>query len=206
MSSLFYLSWNGFSISLSLSFGLVVVFQDVYMMCIAFYSYAQNPHFPPTLIINHPPLKIGVLHGHQLLPVGDSSTLSSLARAMDVDILLTGHTHRLEAFEKDGRFFVNPGSATGAWRSGWPVLQNSTSPSTTTTKEQESKTNTNGGEQEKEEKKKEEEDGKEKEKEKEGDKEKVEKVIEEELKAAPGPTPSFAREYEIQQKLSMYQE
>lgn len=112
---------------------------------------------------------------------------------MDVDILLTGHTHRFEAFEKDGRFFVNPGSATGAWRSGWPVLQNSTSTSTTTsTKEQESKS-TDGDE----EKKKEEEDGKEKEKEKvkEGDKDKVEKVIEEELKAAPGPTPSFAREY-----------
>lgn len=154
----------------------------------------QNPHFPPTLIINHPPLKIGVLHGHQLLPVGDSSTLSSLARAMDVDILLTGHTHRFEAFEKDGRFFVNPGSATGAWRSGWPVLQNSPSTSTTSTKEQESKS-TDGDEEKKKEDADGKNDGKEKEKEKEGDKEKVEKVIEEELKAAPGPTPSFAREY-----------
>jgi vacuolar protein sorting-associated protein 29 len=34
---------------------------------------------------------------------------------MDVDILLTGHTHKFEAFEHEGKFFVNPGSATGAY-------------------------------------------------------------------------------------------
>lgn len=40
---------------------------------------------------------------------------------MDVDILLWGGTHRFEAFEMEGRFFVNPGSATGAFSTGyWP--------------------------------------------------------------------------------------
>lgn len=40
---------------------------------------------------------------------------------MDVDILLWGGTHRFEAFEMEGRFFVNPGSATGALSTGyWP--------------------------------------------------------------------------------------
>lgn len=40
---------------------------------------------------------------------------------MDVDILLWGGTHRFEAFEMEGRFFVNPGSATGAMSAGfWP--------------------------------------------------------------------------------------
>jgi len=34
---------------------------------------------------------------------------------MDVDMLLSGHTHIFNATEHDGRFFVNPGSATGAW-------------------------------------------------------------------------------------------
>ncbi len=34
---------------------------------------------------------------------------------MDVDILITGHTHKFEAFERDNKFFINPGSATGAF-------------------------------------------------------------------------------------------
>lgn len=42
---------------------------------------------------------------------------------MDVDLLVTGHTHRFDAFEREGRFFVNPGSATGAWSPVWPVRE-----------------------------------------------------------------------------------
>jgi len=38
---------------------------------------------------------------------------------MDVDILLWGGTHKFEAYEMEGKFFVNPGSATGAMSSGW---------------------------------------------------------------------------------------
>lgn len=41
---------------------------------------------------------------------------------MDVDVLLTGATHRFESWERDGRFFVNPGSATGAWAVNWPLF------------------------------------------------------------------------------------
>lgn len=84
-------------------------------------DYDDNPHFPSSLILNHPPLRIGVLHGHQVVPAGDTQSLAAVARAMDVDILLTGHTHRFEAFELEGRFFVNPGSATGAWHPTWPL-------------------------------------------------------------------------------------
>ena len=57
------------------------------------------------------------------MPSGDTEQLSALARAMDADILITGHTHRFEAFEFEGRFFVNPGSATGAWHSVWPFAK-----------------------------------------------------------------------------------
>lgn len=67
------------------------------------------------LLLKPAPLRIGVLHGHQVIPVGDIESLSIVARQMDVDILLTGHTHRFEAFEYEGKFFVNPGSATGAY-------------------------------------------------------------------------------------------
>ncbi|KAJ1775570.1 Vacuolar protein sorting-associated protein 29 [Coemansia sp. RSA 2167] len=34
---------------------------------------------------------------------------------MDVDVLVTGSTHRFEAYEEQGRFFINPGSVTGAF-------------------------------------------------------------------------------------------
>jgi vacuolar protein sorting-associated protein 29 len=33
---------------------------------------------------------------------------------MDVDVLLWGGTHVFDAFQLEGKFFVNPGSATGA--------------------------------------------------------------------------------------------
>ncbi|VDK85618.1 unnamed protein product [Onchocerca ochengi] len=38
-----------------------------------------------------------------------------LARQMDVDVLITGHTHECQTFQHEGRFYVNPGSATGAF-------------------------------------------------------------------------------------------
>jgi vacuolar protein sorting-associated protein 29 len=38
---------------------------------------------------------------------------------MDVDVLLWGGTHKFEAYEMEGKFFVNPGSATGAMTTGW---------------------------------------------------------------------------------------
>ncbi|GBB88682.1 hypothetical protein RclHR1_15240003 [Rhizophagus clarus] len=78
-------------------------------------DYDEFPNWPLSKIITHGPLRIGVLHGHQVIPVGDVESLSIVARQMDVDILLTGHTHRFEAIEYEGKFFVNPGSATGAY-------------------------------------------------------------------------------------------
>ncbi len=36
-------------------------------------------------------------------------------RQLDVDILVTGHTHSFEAYEYQGKFFINPGSATGSY-------------------------------------------------------------------------------------------
>jgi len=48
-----------------------------------------------------------------------------LQRQLDVDVLITGHTHEFEAFEEDNKFFINPGSATGAFS----PLRHSTIPS-----------------------------------------------------------------------------
>ena len=49
------------------------------------------------------------------MPLGDTEALSAIARKLDVDVLISGSTHKFEAFEFEGRFFLNPGSATGAF-------------------------------------------------------------------------------------------
>lgn len=41
--------------------------------------------------------------------------LDQLARQLDVDVLVTGHSHQCSAVERNGRLFVDPGSATGAF-------------------------------------------------------------------------------------------
>ena len=73
------------------------------------------PSAPPSQVITHGPLRIGLIHGHQVVPLGDTESLSAVARKLDVDVLISGATHKFEAFEFEGRFFINPGSATGAF-------------------------------------------------------------------------------------------
>ena len=48
------------------------------------------------------------------MPPGDPDSLLIAARQMDVDVLCWGGTSRFEAYEMEGKFFINPGSATGA--------------------------------------------------------------------------------------------
>ncbi|KAI9343539.1 vacuolar sorting protein vps29 [Obelidium mucronatum] len=62
-------------------------------------------------------IRIGLVHGHSVLPASwaDRLALSAVARELDVDVLISGHTHAFDAFEAEGRFYLNPGSATGAF-------------------------------------------------------------------------------------------
>ncbi|EIN08736.1 Metallo-dependent phosphatase, partial [Punctularia strigosozonata HHB-11173 SS5] len=80
-------------------------------------DYDESPAFPLSHTVVHQgsPIRIGVIHGHQCIPAGDLDSLNAIARQMDVDVLVSGHTHTFQAVEYDNRFFVNPGSATGAW-------------------------------------------------------------------------------------------
>ncbi|KAI5815457.1 retrograde transporter [Pyronema omphalodes] len=70
-------------------------------------------------VVTHGSLRIGFTHGHTIVPQGDSDSLLIEARKLDCDVLLWGGTHKFEAYELEGKFFVNPGSATGAISSGW---------------------------------------------------------------------------------------
>ncbi|RMZ02247.1 hypothetical protein D0864_03256 [Hortaea werneckii] len=65
-------------------------------------------------VVTHGSLRIGFTHGDSIIPPGDPDALLIAARQMDVDVLCWGGTHRFEAYEMEGKFFVNPGSATGA--------------------------------------------------------------------------------------------
>jgi len=75
----------------------------------------QNTKYPENKVVVLGEFRIGLCHGHQVVPWGDRESLAMLQRQLDVDILITGHTHKFEAFEYENKFFINPGSATGAY-------------------------------------------------------------------------------------------
>ncbi|KAI9304496.1 vacuolar protein sorting-associated protein 29-like protein [Cunninghamella echinulata] len=80
-------------------------------------DFDENQTFPQAKVLTIGNIRVGVLHGHQVIPWGDAESLDITARQMEVDLLLSGHTHQFEAFENNGRYFINPGSATGAYSS-----------------------------------------------------------------------------------------
>ena len=57
--------------------------------------------------------KIGMLHGHQILPAGNIEALSNIQRELDCDILLSGFTHKYNISINENKLFMNPGSLTG---------------------------------------------------------------------------------------------
>jgi vacuolar protein sorting-associated protein 29 len=83
---------------------------------------------PETKVVQIGAFKLGVCHGHQMVPWGDAQALGAMQRQLDCDILVTGHTHSFQTHESDGKLFINPGSATGAFspsfkcaeRTSWP--------------------------------------------------------------------------------------
>ena len=78
-------------------------------------DFDENQSYPEQKVVTVGQFRIGLCHGHQVIPSGDPLALSLIQRQLDVDILVTGHSHKFEAYEQDGHFYVNPGSATGAF-------------------------------------------------------------------------------------------
>ncbi|XP_019354683.2 vacuolar protein sorting-associated protein 29 isoform X1 [Alligator mississippiensis] len=78
-------------------------------------DFDENLNYPDQKVVTVGQFKIGLIHGHQVIPWGDMGSLALLQRQLDVDILISGHTHKFEAFEYENKFYVNPGSATGAY-------------------------------------------------------------------------------------------
>lgn len=66
---------------------------------------------PKNIKIEVDNLKIGLIHG-EVYPKGDTLQLKYLAMEMDVDILVTGHTHKVSIEELSDILLLNPGSPT----------------------------------------------------------------------------------------------
>lgn len=51
----------------------------------------------------------------KVVPWGDLDSLAMVQRQLDVDILVSGHTHRFMAYKHEMGMVINPGSATGSY-------------------------------------------------------------------------------------------
>lgn len=95
-------------------------------------DFDESVKWPDTPIINVGDFRIGIVHGHQVVPPGNKDALAVFIRRLNVDILVTGHTHVFGAYKHEGCLVINPGSATGAFSIS-PSTSTSSSPPTTTT-------------------------------------------------------------------------
>ena len=77
-------------------------------------DYDINKNLPEKLSLQIGNFKIGMIHGHQIIPMGDLEILSSVQRELDCDILASGYTHQLSANIKENKLYLNPGSISGA--------------------------------------------------------------------------------------------
>ena len=64
--------------------------------------------FPETKVVTVGQFKIGVIHGHQVIPWDDHQALAMIRRKLDVDILVSGHTHKNKCVEHEGYYHINP--------------------------------------------------------------------------------------------------
>jgi vacuolar protein sorting-associated protein 29 len=62
-------------------------------------------------------VRIGLIHGHQIIPWSDEEALENKAKELGAKLLISGHSHDLKTSHHNGTYFLNPGSMTGAYSS-----------------------------------------------------------------------------------------
>ena len=72
---------------------------------------------PDKKVVTIGEFKIGMIHGHQILPWGNTESLSAIQRELDCDILLSGNTHEVNVKVLENKLYINPGSISGAFSS-----------------------------------------------------------------------------------------
>ena len=70
---------------------------------------------PEKKVVTIGDFKIGMIHGHQVLPWGNTESLSCEARQLDCDIFISGNTHQTNVKVLDNKLYLNPGSISGAF-------------------------------------------------------------------------------------------
>ncbi len=66
-----------------------------------------TPVFADTKVIQVGEFRIGIVNGYQIIP-HNHMTLASMRRKLDVDILITGHTHKHEVVKHEDFWHINP--------------------------------------------------------------------------------------------------
>mmetsp|Transcript_22811 Transcript_22811/g.37015 ORF Transcript_22811/g.37015 Transcript_22811/m.37015 type:complete len:211 (+) Transcript_22811:216-848(+) len=84
------------------------------------YDNDESLPFPDVSVVQVGQFRIGLMHGHQLLPYGSQDAKARMRRKLNVDIFVSGHTHQNEVMLQDGYYHINPGSITGAYSSLTP--------------------------------------------------------------------------------------
>jgi hypothetical protein len=64
--------------------------------------------FPETRVIQVGQFRIGIIHGHQILPYGSPDAEARTRRKLNADILIRGHSHKNEVELHDGCYHINP--------------------------------------------------------------------------------------------------
>ncbi len=66
-------------------------------------------NLPTAKVLEAEGLRIGIVHG-EVYPRADTQQLLYLARELNVDILVSGHSHQPKIEQKEGILLLNPGS------------------------------------------------------------------------------------------------
>ena len=69
----------------------------------------QNIDLPKSQVITVEDIKIGLIHG-EVYPKGDTQQLQYLAKELNANILVSGHTHIASIDQLEKTLLVNPGS------------------------------------------------------------------------------------------------
>ena len=64
--------------------------------------------------------KVGLVSSYKLFPISDQTRLALKQRELNVDILIHGGTHQASTYVYDDCFYLDPGSATGAYTADDP--------------------------------------------------------------------------------------
>lgn len=78
-------------------------------------EFDEDTNLPDTKVVQIGDFKIGMIHGHQVVPSGDLDSLSTIQRQLGCDILLSGYTHSNSVNVYDGKYYINPGCISGAY-------------------------------------------------------------------------------------------